>query len=175
MGVAVTIDGPQTFNDSALVAPSTQGATGLKIRITSEPRPSITDEHAIGFETYTLTTISGNASTGGGSAISGVSMTIAGSNAPGPVSTGAAGNYTLANIQPGSFTITPVLAGWIFAPTGTSTSVIEGVAVTSVNFTGTPSGASVLIIFPNGNEVLFEGQTVTVTSASTVPFTRTGI
>ena len=80
----------------------------------------------------TTYSISGTVSTGTGVGISGVTVST------GSVSTttNSSGAYTLGSVANGSYTLTPSLGGYSFAPTSRSVTV-SGANVTGQNFTGT--------------------------------------
>jgi hypothetical protein len=56
--------------------------------------------------------------------------------------TDASGNYTISGLSDGTYTVTPILAGYTFAP-ATASATVSGADVTGVNFTST--GGNVLV------------------------------
>ncbi len=97
--------------------------------------------------------VSGTVATSGGAGIASVTV----SNGSGSTSTSSTGAYSLSGMADGSYTLTPSLSGYTFAPTSTSVTV-NGANITGQNFTGTPT--------TSGN-VLANGVAVNNISAAT--------
>jgi hypothetical protein len=85
-------------------------------------------------------TISGNVSASNGTGIPGVMVSLTGS-ATQTTTTDSNGNYSLAGIANGSYTVTPSRIGYTFNPIS-SVVVVNGASVTSNNFVGTAAGGS---------------------------------
>jgi hypothetical protein len=79
--------------------------------------------------------ISGRVATAAGAGISGVTMTLTGA-ASQTVQTDASGNYSLAGLANGVYTVTPSLSGFTFTP-ASRTVTVNGGNVINQNFTGT--------------------------------------
>ncbi len=104
---------------------------------------------------YTVTaTVTGGTSTYAisgavsGAVASGVTMTLGGAGT-GTTTTGTGGAYTFTGLSNGTYTVTPSLSGYTFAPTSASVTV-SGANQTGVNFTATATGGTTL--FSNGLE-----------------------
>jgi outer membrane protein assembly factor BamB len=119
---------PQTANASAsspVILHETGGVPPALVYISSgtpPPPPS----------TYSVTgqvTLSG-----GGTGLSGVAITTSEAN----TTTDSSGNYTLAGLVNGAYTLTPSLSGYTFSPASLSVT-IDGADVTGKNFTATTS------------------------------------
>ena len=80
--------------------------------------------------------ISGTVRTSGGSPISGVTMALSGASSA-TTSTDGSGNYNFSGLSNGSYTLTPSMSGYTFAPTSRNVNM-SGANVTSQDFTGTP-------------------------------------
>jgi hypothetical protein len=78
--------------------------------------------------------------TSGGLPLAGVTVNLAGTAAAATI-TDAAGNYTFAGLDSGSYTVTPTLAGYAFAPLNTAV-MMAGTNVAAINFTGTNAGVT---------------------------------
>ena len=91
--------------------------------------------------------VSGTITTGAGAGISGVTV----SNGSTSTTTTSTGAYTLANLASATYTFTPSLTGYTFAPVNRSVTV-GGANVTAQNFTGTAA---------TGGNVLANGVAVT--------------
>jgi inhibitor of cysteine peptidase len=119
-------------NGSYTVTPSKTGYTF------TPPSKSVTISNAnMTAQNFTATavySISGTV-TSGGSALSGVTMTLSG-GAAATATTDASGNYTFAGLVSGSYTVTPGKTGYTFTPTSSAVT-ISSASVTSQNFTGT--------------------------------------
>jgi hypothetical protein len=76
--------------------------------------------------------------TNGGAGLAGVAVTLSGSSAP--VTTDSSGNYSFSSLQNGSYTVTPVLAGYTFAP-ATLAVTVNSENLTGKNFTATTVAA----------------------------------
>lgn len=83
--------------------------------------------------TGSLTSISGTAMLTNGNVLSGVTMTLSGSNS-GTVSTDVNGNYTFSGLATGSYIVTPVRSGYTFSPSS-SARTLDGENIPGVNFT----------------------------------------
>ena len=83
---------------------------------------------------FTPVSITGNAGT--------ASATVAWSGtASGSTTADGSGNYTIPNLQDGSYTVTPSKAGFTFSPANSAQTVV-GFNVTGVNFTATAGGGT---------------------------------
>ena len=101
---------------------------------------------------------------------SGATVTLSGS-ASAATTTDASGNYSFAFLPSGSYTVTPSLAGYIYAPTSQTVS-ISTASVSGVNFT-----ASLLqtVLLMSSNSVVFTGnQGGSNPAAATVSITNGG-
>jgi hypothetical protein len=79
----------------------------------------------------------------GSAGITGATITWTGPSS-GSLTAGSGGAFTIPNLADGSYTITPTLAGYTFAPTH-AVEVVDGADITGVDFTPTanpPSGAT---------------------------------
>ncbi len=93
-------------------------------------------------------TLSGTVTDGAGAGMAGVLMTL--TNAAGAVvsttPTDGAGNYSIAGLADGVYTITPTIAGFAFTPASAGVT-IAGANVTVPNFVGAPAaGAAIFTI-----------------------------
>ncbi len=70
-------------------------------------------------------TMSGTVGVAGGGALSGVTMTLSGTSS-GSVMTVTGGNYSFSGLANGSYTVTPGLKGYTFAPTSITSTVNNG-------------------------------------------------
>ena len=89
--------------------------------------------------TGTTYSVSGTITNGSGVGIAGVNV----SNGSASTTTGSNGAWTLSNLNNGSYTITPSLGGYTFAPANRSVTV-NGANVTGQDFTGTQAPDNVL-------------------------------
>ena len=105
--------------------------------------------------------ISGNVS---GDVSAGVTISAGGKSAV----TDGSGNYTISGLADGSYTVTPTLAGYTFAPANQSTT-ISGGNVTGINFTATSTGGTTYSVSGTVTGDVSAGVTVSVdTSHSAV-------
>jgi hypothetical protein len=155
---------------TSITATVPAGATTGKVSVTTGAGTgtSTSDFTVTAATTYS---ISGHIATGGGTAISGVSVTRTGSATP--VTTNATGDYTFTGLAAGTYTITPSLAGYLFSPVNKSVTITNANA-TGQNFTGTP--APTVTGFsptsgPTGTSVVFTG--TNLTGATVVKFNTT--
>ena len=84
--------------------------------------------------------ISGTVTTSTGGILSGVTITLSGANT-GTVLSDASGNYSFANLESGSYTVTPSMTGYTFTPASQAVTV-NGADVTGNDFTATASTGS---------------------------------
>ncbi len=129
-------------------------------------------------------TISGTVTLSGGGALPGVTITLSGNNS-GTAMTDASGNYTFTGLTNGSYTVTPSLSGYTFTPPSIAVAV-NGVNITSVNFTATANSASTYSISGtvtlsgggalNGVTMTLKGTNTTTTQTDTKGnYTFTGL
>lgn len=88
-------------------------------------------------------TVSGTVSLNG-TGLAGVAVTISGTGTGGII-TGADGSYSFTGVRNGSYTLTPSLAGFTFAPASSTFSVNNG-NVNGQNFVAAPDGTGTVII-----------------------------
>jgi hypothetical protein len=85
--------------------------------------------------------------------------------------TDASGNYTISGLNDGTYTVTPTLAGYTFAP-ATASATVSGADVTGVNFTATvdtePPNDNNPPIVSDDSYFAQAGQTLTVDESSGV-------
>ncbi len=81
---------------------------------------------------------------GGGSPLSGVTMTLSGAGS-GTTTTNALGNYTFSGLSDGSYTVTPGISGYTFTPTSRNVTV-SGADVTGQDFVGTLTNGPDLVV-----------------------------
>lgn len=112
--------------------------------------------------------ISGNAGVAGAT----VSWTGA---ASGSTTADGSGNYTIPGLQTGSYTITPTLTNWTFAPTNSSQTITTA-NITGVNFVATQTAAATPTFSPvAGTYTSIQTVTISTTSPSpTIYFTTDG-
>jgi hypothetical protein len=112
----------------------------------------------------------------GGSVTYSVSGTVAGAPASGAAitltgtlnattTTDASGNYNLAGIPDGNYTVTPALAGYLFDPASAAVA-ISGSDVTGTNFTATASAAPTYGIAGKVSGAVLQGVLLTLTGAA---------
>lgn len=113
----------------------------------------------------TTYSISGTVS---GATTSGVKITLSGANT-GSVFTGAGGTYTISGLVPGSYTVTPSLSGFTFAPTS------KAVTIAAANSTANDFAATAIPV-PHSISGKVSGDTlsgVTITVTGTATTTAT--
>ena len=118
--------------------------------------------------TTTTYSISGTVTSSTGGALAGVTITLTGSSS-GTTTTDGSGNYSFSGLADGgSYTVTPSMTGYSFAPSSQSIN-ISGSDVTGIDFTGTavPPTYSISGTVTSGNKGI-GGVTMTLTSGSTV-------
>lgn len=124
---------PNLAAGSYTVTPSASGYTfspaNRAVTITSA---NVTGQNFTGTAVATTFSISGRVATSGGAGISGVSVSTGSASA----TTNSNGDYTIANLANGTYTLTPSLSGYTFSPTSLSATV-SGANLTGRNFTGT--------------------------------------
>ena len=86
----------------------------------------------VGVTLWAATTFSISGSAG----VAGATVSWSG-DATGSTTADGSGNYTIGNLSPGSYTITPTLTGYAFSPTSTNETITTS-DITGVNFTATP-------------------------------------
>ncbi len=136
---STTTDGSGNYSIGNLVAgnytvtPSASGftfsPTSRSVSITSA---NVTAQNFTGTAVVTTFSISGRVATSGGAGISGVTVSSGAASA----TTNSSGDYTIANLANGTYTLTPSLSGYTFSPTSLSATV-SGANLTGRNFTGT--------------------------------------
>ena len=80
--------------------------------------------------------ISGVITSLSGQRLSGVTVTATGDSGNAQATSNASGQYVIANLLPGRFTVQPALAGYVFRPTSQTVDVDRN--ITEVNFVGVP-------------------------------------
>jgi hypothetical protein len=154
-------------NGSYTVTPS---KTGYTFTPTSK---SVTISSAnVAGENFTATavySISGTV-TAGGSALSGVTMTLSGT-ASATTTTDASGNYSFTGLVNGSYTVTPSKTGYTFTPTSKSVT-ISSANVTAQNFAAT-AVYSISGTVTSGGSAL-SGVTMALSGAATATSTTDG-
>jgi Tol biopolymer transport system component len=128
--MAITYGTPRTASVSATAS-------------SSQADPDATNDSAVQttaiVSTTTLPAVTGTVRDGGGSALPGVTVAVAGSASDVAI-TGADGTYVLPNLPPGgSVTVTPSATGYTFAPA--SVSLTNLTADATANFTATCASA----------------------------------
>lgn len=123
-------------NGSYTVTPS---RTGYTFAPTS--RPATVSGANVSALSFTATppatyTISGAVSLASGGALAGVTVTLSGTIS-GNTTTNAGGQYSFSGLIDGSYTVTPSLGGYTFAPTSKAVTV-SGSSVGNQDFTATP-------------------------------------
>ena len=114
--------------------------------------------------------ISGKVATGGGAAVSGVTMTLSGASSA-TATTDASGNYSFSNLAAGNYTVTPSLTNHTFTPASRSYANLSA-NQTAQNFTATATTSA----FSIGGTVRvgttgLGGVTMTLTSPTPAGFT----
>jgi inhibitor of cysteine peptidase len=112
--------------------------------------------------------ISGTVTTGTGGILSGVTITLSGANT-GTVLSDASGNYSFANLESGSYTVTPSMTGYTFTP-ASQVVTVNGADVTGNDFTATASTGSTYSIsgtVTTSTGGILSGVTITLSGANT--------
>lgn len=107
---------------------------------------------AVGILTKAPLEISGTATIAGGAYLPGATMEVVIGTVVNQVTTGSLGAYTLGGLANGTYTVTPSMQGYTFAPKSKQVSVL-GVNASGVNFTGTPIAISGQIIPFSGKKL----------------------
>ncbi|MGH7145740.1 MAG: Kelch repeat-containing protein [Planctomycetota bacterium] len=152
---AIASDGTHTYANTFTTA-TTQGL----IKLTSNAFPTVTGGNAADFTVLNTYPVSGTV-TVAGVGLTGVTMSFSGVNAPAAVTTGAGGAFSQSNFPNGSYTVTPSLAGYVFSPSSLPETVASG-AVTGVNFTAQPAGATLTLVYPNDTAQVIPNQPLTI-------------
>ncbi|MBF0559789.1 MAG: DUF2012 domain-containing protein, partial [Nitrospirae bacterium] len=84
--------------------------------------------------------ISGTVSTSSSAAISGVTVSLSGTQT-GTTTTNSSGNFSFSSLSNGSYTLTPSLTGYTFSPTS-KTVTVSSANLTGQNFTGTATSTT---------------------------------
>ena len=152
------------LNGSYTVTPS---KTGNSFSPTSKPvTVNNGNVSAVNFTAGTQTwSISGNVS------VAGAGATVTSSGAASASTTAdSSGNYSLAGLANGSYTLTPSKSGFTFNPTSQNATV-NNANISSLNFTAVSSGSTGLAIDAN---VSFDGTTARTTISSPAFSTKAG-
>ncbi|MEK6747831.1 MAG: carboxypeptidase regulatory-like domain-containing protein [Pseudomonadota bacterium] len=116
--------------------------------------------------TYTIT---GQITSGTGTAVSGATVSLSGT-ATASTTADASGNYSFTNLVNGSYTVTPALTGYTFAPTNIAVTV-NGADVSNTNFSGTPPASAATYTISgkiaNSSGVAVSGVAVTLGATTT--------
>jgi hypothetical protein len=165
-GLTTTTDanGNYTFNNlqpgSYTLTPTKSGCTFSPASLTVSVPPNATSQNFTGTCGSSPSSITGQVITSNNSPISGVIIT---SNTGLTTTTDATGNYTVSNLQPGSYTLTPTKSSCTFSPASRIVSVPPN--ATGQNFTGTcassNSGTLVGIIYHTRTGQRIAGANVT--------------
>ena len=115
----------------------------------------------------TTYSISGTVS---GAIASGVTINLTGASTA-STTTGTGGTYTFTGLANGSYTVTPSLTGYTFAPTGTAVTV-SGANQTGINFTST--AVPTYSISGTVSGAIASGVTINLTGAKTASTTTAG-
>jgi plastocyanin len=138
-------------NGDYLVTPSKTGLTLIptnRLQTVSDANISGVNFNDAGVSTYS---ISGTV-TQGGTALPGVTMTLAGAGSA-TVTTDASGNYTFGGLVNGAYTVTPGKTGYTFTPTG-SPLTISSANIPNSNFAATlPQTARIVTCPATGSGV----------------------
>ncbi|HLB11961.1 MAG TPA: carboxypeptidase regulatory-like domain-containing protein, partial [Dehalococcoidia bacterium] len=110
-------------------------------------------------------TLSGTVTDAAGAPMAGVTMALTGA-ATKTVVTNAFGNYTLADLPNGSYTVTPSLGGSVFAPPNASVAV-NGADVTGQNFAGAQATFGISGTVTGQAGAPLAGVTISLTGAAT--------
>jgi hypothetical protein len=133
--VTTSADGTYAFaglpNGDYVVTPT---LAGYAFSQTSSVR-TVSDADVI-VPTFTATSATTTYSISGTAGVPGVTMALNGSDTSGSVLTGPGGTYTFVGVVPGSYTIIPALAGYIFNPNSLPVT-IKSHSATANNFTPT--------------------------------------
>ncbi|GMU44197.1 MAG: hypothetical protein AMXMBFR25_21830 [Lysobacterales bacterium] len=126
---------------SYTITPSRSGYTFSPVnRAVTISSSNVTGQNFTGTATTTTYSISGTVTNGGGSGISGATVSAGSASA----TTNSSGAYTISGLANGSYTVTPSLSGYTFSPVNRSVT-ISGANSTGQNFTGSvSSGATAL-------------------------------
>jgi len=143
---------------TSIVATVPAGATTGKISVTTPGGTATSANNFTVNVTYTITGRITNAATGGG--IGGVTVARTGSAAT--VITNASGDYAIGGVPPGTVTVVPSLARYVFTPANRSVTVTNA-NVTAQNFTGVGSIYSIRGRFANNSNVGINGAQITCT------------
>lgn len=136
---AVKFDGVNATNFNVdditqITATVPNGATTGRITVVT---PSGTASSATNF-TVVLPSIGGRVTRSTGVGLAGVRITRSGSGTPLSVLTDSLGNYLLAPVPAGTYTVTPSLSGYAFNPASATATVTDTVNATNINFQAAP-------------------------------------
>ena len=140
--VSTNSSGVYTFtgliNGTYTLTPSLSGYTfAPATRSVSVNGANVSGQSFTGTATTSSYSVSGTITTSAGAALGGVSV----SNGSSTVSTNSSGVYTFTGLINGTYTLTPSLSGYTFAPATRSVSV-NGANVSGQSFTGTASAGN---------------------------------
>lgn len=153
-------------NGSYTVTPSKTGnAFNPSSLAVSVSGANVTGTNFTAITAATTYSISGTVS---GAATNGVTITLSGANT-GSVVTGAGGAYTLSGLVPGSYTVTPSLTGFTFAPTSKAVTIAAANS-TANDFVATAIPVAHSISGTVSGDTL-AGVTITVTGTATTTAT----
>jgi len=165
-------------NGSYTVTPSKAGYTFNPVSsVVVVSGASVTNTNFVAATGALTYSISGTVA---GAVLSGVTITLSGANT-GSVATGVGGIYTISDLVPGSYTVTPSLTGFTFSPTSSAVTITAADS-TGNNFvataipvahsiSGTVSGATL-----SGVTITVTGTaTATATTAADGSYTVTGL
>ncbi|MFH1377351.1 MAG: FG-GAP-like repeat-containing protein [Planctomycetota bacterium] len=165
-------DGASLFYDPSLIIPDQDGLNNIKIIVSATSIPHLSDSHVFG--TFALATISGSCLTEIGSGLSDVKLIFSGPNLPdesivnlsNTFST-LSGSYVRNGFPPGVYTIYPTKQGYLFNPSRTEVTIVEGVDATA-SFTATPVGVTITVLSPRNAEPFYPGDPLTLKYATTL-------
>jgi len=149
---------PNLANGSYTLTPSRSGYTFSPVtRTATVSGANVSAQNFTGTATVTTYNIAGRVANSGGAGISGVSVSTGAASA----TTNASGDYTITGLANGTYTLTPSLAGYTYAPTSLSATV-SGADLTGRNFTATATGGITAL----SNGVAVAGSTNSTTANS---------
>ncbi|HTL51768.1 MAG TPA: carboxypeptidase-like regulatory domain-containing protein, partial [Planctomycetota bacterium] len=158
----IVTDGSQTY--SGWITPNSPSGTTL-VQILSNAFPGLFVGNTAPFSIAQVYSVSGAVTTGTG-ALSGVTLSFSGPDAPAALLNDAAGLYTQNNFRDGTFTITPFKTGYLFTPPS-QTVIVAGGNLPNVNFFGQPVASALTLVSPADASDLLPNQATNIIFSTT--------